>query len=255
MTYLTAALIVLAAALAAAGAAWLVGGRVGLETRKRHHEVGNPIFLQVGVMFSVLLAFVFAEVWGEFNTAAQAINRECGALHGAAMLADALPAAKGLPIERAIGAYVDTVVRVEWPAMAQGRRSQKAAAAINAALNVTATLDPTTPAEVANQAQILELLAQAHAERETRTFQAGSGLPGAVWTVLIGLAVILIGFVLFAGLERAGHIVLATAFAASTVGVLVLVKLLDYPFEGSLSLHPDDFIKTLGEVTALVAGR
>jgi len=93
------------------------------------------------------------------------------------------------------------------------------------------------------------------ANRETRTFQAAEGLPGAVWTVLIVIAVILIGFVLFAGLEVPGHIVLATAFAASTVGVLVLVKLLDYPFEGSLSLKPDDFIKTLGEVTAMVAGR
>src|SRR5665213_946927 len=99
MSYLTAVLIVFAAALAAAGAAWLVGASVGIETRKRHHEVGNPVFLQVGVMFSVLLAFVFAEVWGEFNTAAQAINGECGALHGAAMLADALPAGQGLPLE------------------------------------------------------------------------------------------------------------------------------------------------------------
>lgn len=256
MTYQTAALIVIAAALAAAAAAWLVDARVALDTRKRHHEVGNPVFLQVGVMFSVLLAFVFAEVWGEFNTAAQAINGECGALHGAAMLADALPAGQGLPLERAIATYANTVVRVEWPAMAGGAAGSPVATRdFRAMLREGARLEAATPAGVANQAQILELLALAHANRETRTFQAAEGLPGAVWTVLIGIAIILIGFVLFAGLEAPGNIVMATVIAASTVGVLILVKLLDYPFEGSLSLHPDDFIKTLGEVTAMVAGR
>nr|MDQ2861627.1 DUF4239 domain-containing protein [Pseudomonadota bacterium] len=160
------------------------------------------------------------------------------------------------PLERAIGAYATTVVRVEWPAMARGAAGGPTATqAFRVMLQEGARLEATTPAAVANQAQILELLSLAHANRETRTFQAAEGLPGAVWTVLIVIALILIGFVLFAGLEVPGHIVLATAFAAATVGVLVLVKLLDYPFEGSLSLKPDDFIKTLAEVNAMVAGR
>ena len=255
MSYLTACLIVIAAALAAAGASWLICAGVSLETRRRHHEVGHPVFLQIGVMFSVLLAFVFSEVWGEYNTAAQAINGECAALHGAAMLANALPAAQGLPLERAIGAYVQTVVSIEWPTLAHGRGSEKASDDFRATLNAAANLDATTPARASTQTQILELLALAHAERETRLFQASQGLPGAVWIVLSIITLVLIGFVLFAGLETSGHLILSVAFTASTVGVLVLVKLLDYPFSGSLALGPEDFLKTLREVSALVAGR
>ncbi len=254
MSYLTAALIVIAATAAAVAASWLICARVSVETRQRHHEVGHPVFLQIGVMFSVLLAFVFSEAWGEYNTAAQAINGECGALHGAAMLANALPAGAGLPVERAIGAYVRTVVTVEWASLAHGRRSEKASDDFRAALSAAAHLDAATPDRAATQAQILEQLALAHAERETRLFQAGQGLPGAVWLVLSIITLVLIGFVLFAGLEISGHLTLSVAFTASTVGVLVLVKLLDYPFAGSLALGPEDFVKTLREVSALVAG-
>ncbi len=255
MSYLTALLIVLASTLAAAGASALVGRYVSIETRRRHHEVGNPVFLQIGVMFSVLLAFVFSEVWGEFNTAAQAINGECGSLHGAAMLANALPDGKGLPVERAIARYADTVIRIEWPAMARGGRSPPASAAFRDALQTAAAINPATPTQVSSQTEILALLADAHANRETRVFQAAAGLPGAVWTVLIATTVVLIAFVLFAGLEPPGHTLLASAFAAATVGVLVLVKLLDFPFEGSLSLRPDDYIHTLSMVSAMAAGR
>ncbi|MEO8925971.1 MAG: hypothetical protein ABI306_02300, partial [Caulobacteraceae bacterium] len=165
MSYLAACLILLASTAAAAGASWVIGAFVGIETRRRHHEVGHPVFLQVGVMFSVLLAFVFSEVWGEFDTAAQAINAECGALHGAAMLAGALPAGQGLPVEKAIATYAATVVRGEWPAMAHGRGDPAAEADFHAMLNLGARLTVTAPADVSNQAQILALIAQAHAAR------------------------------------------------------------------------------------------
>ncbi|MGI8839513.1 MAG: hypothetical protein ACR2F8_01790 [Caulobacteraceae bacterium] len=254
MTYLTAWIVVIAAAAAAAGASWAICAFVSRETRQRRHEVAQPVFLQVGVMFSVLLAFVFSEVWGEYITAAQAINGECGALHGAAMLAGALPAGEGLPVERAIGAYVQNVVTVEWASQAHGRRSETASENFRAALTAAATLDATTPAGASAQSHILDLLTLAHADRETRLFQASQGLPDAVWLVLVVITLVLIGFVLFSGLDLLGHLTLSVAFTASTVGVLVLVKLLDYPFSGSLALGPEDFIKTLREVSALVAG-
>ncbi len=42
---------------------------------------------------------------------------------------------------------------------------------------------------------MLSLLAQAHAQRETRIFQAHSGIPGALWWVLIGFTITLALFV------------------------------------------------------------
>ena len=98
MSYLAAVLIVVGCAAVAGLASLLIGRRVTVESRRQRHEIGIAVFQQVGVMFAVLLAFVFNEVWTQYNTAAQSINRECGALHGAAMLANAIPNRAGRPV-------------------------------------------------------------------------------------------------------------------------------------------------------------
>jgi hypothetical protein len=43
--------------------------------------------MQLGVVFAVLLAFVFNEVRSEYNESAQAIVLEISAMHGAAVIA------------------------------------------------------------------------------------------------------------------------------------------------------------------------
>jgi hypothetical protein len=255
MSYLTAALIVVISAAAAAVASYIVSRAVSLETRLDHHAVGSQVFLQLGVMFAVLLAFVFSEVWAEYNTADQAINGECGALHGAAMLANALPDAAGRPVNRAIIVYANAVVQKEWPLMAERQRSPEAAQDFRVAYDLAARLHSTQPSDVAIQGQMLALLSQAHGYRETRTFQVRRSLPMAMWIVLGALSAFLIACVLFAGIERPGHMIFASAFTGCTVMVLVLVRLLDFPFEGALTLPNADFVKVLGEISDMVAGR
>ena len=130
VTYLTASTVVLMAMGAAALVSWLFGRLVPIAMRQSHHEVASSVFSQVGTLIAVLLAFIFSAVWSDFRTAAEAINGECGALHGAIMMANALPDEEGLPVARAIATYADIVIRNEWPAMAARRRSPSAARAI-----------------------------------------------------------------------------------------------------------------------------
>ncbi|HEY5007589.1 MAG TPA: hypothetical protein VII42_06275 [Caulobacteraceae bacterium] len=254
MSYFAAIALIVISTVVAGLATWLVDGAISLDTRRRHYEVGGQVFQQVGIMVSVLMAFVFSEVWGEYRTAAMAINGECASLHGAAMLADALPAAAGLPLERAISTYVATVVHTEWPVMAMRHTSPLAVQQFESLLRLAANLPLARPVDAANQAQIVSLLAQAHAFRETRTFELNQGMPMVMWIMLIGISVVLMGFVVFAGVENPGHIIFACAFTACTVLVLVLVRMLDFPFEGALALSSADFSKLLGQATALARG-
>jgi glucan phosphoethanolaminetransferase (alkaline phosphatase superfamily) len=96
-------------------------------------------------------------------------------------------------------------------------------------------------------------LAQAHAFRETRIFQANQGLPIIIWLVLSFYGLVLVVFVLFAGVRsRIGHFFFAAVFATSVVLVFILVRMLDYPFEGALTLSNDDFIQTIGRINMLI---
>jgi hypothetical protein len=182
------------------------------------------------------------------------VSGECAALHGAAILANALPDKEGRPVNRAILRYAETVVDTEWATMARLERSPQAAQDLRDALDLAARLNLTRPIDVSDQQQILALLAEAHNQRETRTFQVALGLPLAMWTVLVVLSTVLIGFVILSGTETLGSVIFAGAFTGSVVMVLVLVRMLDFPFQGALALGDTDFLKLIGQVSGMVAG-
>ena len=255
MSYAAAVLTVLLSATAAGLASYVVARRVGFEIRRRHHEVGSVVFLQLGVIYAVLLAFVFSEVWGEYNTAKQAINTECADLHGSAMLAHDLPSGAGAgggAFTRAVATYVSTVITEEWPLMAARRReSPDALRDSQAMLDAAVNLEATRPGDAAVRGQILSLLASAHAQRETRLFQMTQGLPLMLWALLILYTAVLAGFVLLAGTPSpATHVLLAAVFTGCAVLILVVIRMLDYPFEGALALQPADFQATLEAMRA-----
>lgn len=253
MTFTVAFAVILVAAAASAAAACLVWRALDLDVRRRHHDVGNPIYLQIGVVFAVLLAFVFNEVWGEYNLAAQAINGECGALHGTAMLAHDLPDGQGRGVAQAIVDYSKSVTNVEWKALERREVSLETVKAFQAIVDAAGRLNIARPADTTIQGQMLSLLGQAHAYRETRLFQADKGLPMVIWLILTFYAFVLVLFVMFAGVEsQVGHILFTSVFAVSVVLVLIVVKMLDYPFEGALALSNSDFVKVIEHVTPLL---
>jgi hypothetical protein len=252
MSYAEAVLVIVFTAIVAVVATNFVRLALSLDVRRQHHEIGNPIYLQFGVVFAVLLAFVFNEVWGEYNNAAQAINGECGALHGAAMLAHNLPDGHGRGVEQAILNYSKVVINVEWAALQRRTASPEAVSAFQAMVEAASRLSVGQSNDLAIQSQILSLLGQAHGFRETRIFQADQGVPIIIWLVLSFYGLVLVMFVLFAGVEsRTAHFFFTAAFATSVALILILVRMLDYPFEGALTLSNDDFVRTVERVRML----
>jgi len=241
-----ATLVIIGMALSSAGLAWLVRLWVRAEARRRHHEVGAAVFLQLGVVFAVLLAFVFSEVWTEYNTAA-AINAECSDLHGAAILAGTLAAAETATLDAAIAGYLRLVIDDEWSTMADGKSSQAAAASFRRLYQQTARLEAVPPG-----GEILSLLSDAHRQRETRLFQMTLGVPAVLWLLLLLFSAVLVVFVLFSAAEGlVAQMAFAGLFAGTIASVLVVVRMLDYPFQGALGLPSADFQATLAKVLAL----
>jgi hypothetical protein len=146
--------------------------------------------------------------------------------------------------------YAKVVINVEWPALQHRRQSVAAISAFQAIVEAASRLNIGQPTDATIQGQILALLAQAHAFRETRIFQADQGLPIIIWLVLSFYGLMLVVFVVFAGVEsRAGHLFFTAVFTTSVVLVLILVRMLDYPFEGALTLSNDDFVQTINRIT------
>ncbi len=93
---------------------------LSLEFRRRHNDVAAAIFTVIGTTFAVLLAFVAMLAWQHFNDAKAASYAEAGSVLDVynASLGFADPEKSAM--RDAIMGYVETVVRVEWPAQARG---------------------------------------------------------------------------------------------------------------------------------------
>ena len=220
---------------------------------RRYHEVGYAVFLQLGVIFAVLLAFVFNNVWSEYNVASQAVDSECASLHGIAILSDRLPSPARTAILADLHAYLTTVLDREWPDM-QRRNESRATSARFQMLWQTVETVITDPADNQVRGQLLSLLAAAHQSRETRLFQMTQGVPGLVWSLLIIFASGLVGCMLvFAAEASLSKAVLVGVFTSSLTLALLTVRMLDFPFESALQLSSRDFSETLDKVDRLIA--
>jgi hypothetical protein len=253
MSLTIALIVILFSTLMAAFASIAVHRKVHLDVRRRHSEVGTAVFLQLGVIFAVLLAFVFSEVWSQYNAAASAVEFECGSLEDAATLMSAMPADQARPLLAAEAAYVAAVVKDEWPEMFASRTANNGAdQKLTSLIQNVVRLRPTSPADLGTRQQLLVYLEQAHNQRTMRIFQLASGIPLFLWALLIGLGAILAAFVTMAGVESGRALAsFSMTFAATVAAILVLIHLLDYPFEGALAMQPDHFVTTLQKITAL----
>ena len=252
MTYAAAISIILISGIVAAFVTGLLHRLIEFDLRRHHHDAGSVVFLQLGVVFAVLLAFVFNEVWSEYNEAAKAIDLEISAMHGVAMIAATLEPAQAKTILVAEKAYLESVVHREWPMMEQNRkRDLETAHKFVVLVQDVARLRLTEQQDT--KAEILSLLAQAHAHRETRIFQAKNGIPVPLWWALIGFTAVLSLFVSLSGIKyRMTAVAMAACFTVGIVSILVVAQLLDYPFEGALALRPEGFLEVAGKVSNLL---
>jgi hypothetical protein len=253
MSYAELGGLVLGTGIVAAFMCALLHRIVHRDTFRRYHEVGYAVFLQLGVIFAVLLAFVFNNVWSNYNVASQAINSECGSLHGIAILGDRLSSPARDAILNDLHAYLTTVIDREWADMQRRKESQVADAKFQLLWQTVETVN-TGPTDNQIRDQLLSLLAAAHQSRETRLYQMTQGVPGLIWVLLIMFASTLIGCMLvFAAEAHTSKAVLVGVFTSSLTLALLTVRVLDFPFESALQLSSRDFNGTLAKVDRLIA--
>ena len=219
--------------------------------RRRHQEVGTAVFLQLGVLFAVLLAFVFSEASANTEQPSRRSTsnaRPCMRPRSSRAHCPRRSAARCSLWKATISAMSSTATGGRCVITTAADR--KAVVALTAFMQTAARLKS---ADGPVKSQLLELLSTAHAQREVRLYQAQHGLPTILWVVLIVFSFVLMVFVAFSSIERYIWLTLfGTTFATCVSAILALVGLLNYPFQGALALTPGDFIDRLADVMALL---
>jgi ABC-type multidrug transport system fused ATPase/permease subunit len=249
MSYIAACAIIALSALLGAVAPFLVRRRISVETLRRHHEVGSYVFLQMGVIYAVLLAFVFTEVWSGYTAAAFAVRVEASNLVSAARLARGLPKDQADGVQNAIANYLKTTIHEGWPAMAEGEQSDAANKAFAWLWSDTRGIVVGSGDYAILASQIFNRLDDANKARDERLFQMSNHVPMMLWTLLSTYAFVLLAFLLFFGVENVWSQAFFTgAFAGGIAFMIVVIAVLDFPFAGALRLSPQPMVQALEKV-------
>jgi hypothetical protein len=224
---------------------------LSVEFRRRHNDVTAAIFSVVGVTFAVLLAFVAMLAWDGFNKAKAASYAEASSVLDVydASLGFADPE-KSAMRDHIIG-YLETVVRVEWPAQAEGRIVDRGAAYLENLNRIAIGLKPSGVADSNLHALLLRSLTRLRDARQQRLLAAETTIPAVVWIVTLAGGGLTIAFGSFLGFPSlAMHLALSAMLAVSGALVLILIIALSNPFRGDFRVSTLPFDRVLSQIQA-----
>jgi hypothetical protein len=224
----------------------LVRRYVDIKRLTANNEVAGFKFSTIGVLYAVLLAFAIIVVWQKFSDAEVDVVHEAGAAENIYRLSQGLTDKGGIAVRDAVANYLKVTIDEDWPAMDRGTAGaakQSLDAVYAALLSSDAQSNGAVVSEMLRQ---LELITQA---RRARLVASQGAVPNVIWLVLLGGAVLTIGFTFFFGAEILRAQVVMTAFLAILIfSELLIIIAIDRPFTGAVKVEPNALAAVLADL-------
>lgn len=223
--------------------------RVPLEVRQSHNVPIGVIYGALSVTFGVIIGFSAYLVLNKYTTSQTTVANEAGGVRALYHLAGQFPEPQRTQIQDLTISYARAVVDEEWPLMEKGQTSPRAATLAQQVSDSVHGFRPSTSAEQALYSQALQRTYDLNQGRTLRLLYASTGLPPILWFVLGILAVMIILFTYFLGMENAWlHILAVATLTAGLTFTMFTTIILDHPFGGALRVSPEAFEVVLTEI-------
>ena len=224
---------------------------LSVELRRRHNDAAAAIFSIIGVTFAVLLAFVAMLAWEGFNKAKAASYAEAALVRDVYNVSAGLADPEMTSMRDDLIGYVETVVRVEWPAQAEGRTVDRGTSFLERLNRTAVALKPSSVADGNLHVQLLQSLARLWDARQQRLLAAETTIPAVVWIVTFVGGGLTIAFGSFLGVPSLGmHLAMSATLAVSGALVLILIIALSNPFRGDFRVSTQPFDQVLAQIQA-----
>ena len=201
------------------------------------NDVAGVFLGVVGGVYGIVLAFVIVAMWEGYQDAERAVTTEATEVSQLYRDTRGLAPETAEGIKTSIRHYLHHVVEHEWPAMKEGRDDPDAWAAVEEMYAVLRKANPTTVAQQTFYSESVGKVNDVVAARRERLHIAAHELPGTLQILLVGGALVIIGFMfLFGSRNPKSHLVMVVAVATLLAFNLLLALLLDHPFSGTVSV-------------------
>ena len=250
-TFLLGGLILSLAILLAVSGLIFAQHRIPLALRQSHNVPISIIYGALYVTFGVIIGFSAYLVLNKYTTSQATVANEAGDVRALYYLAAQFPEPQREQIQDLAAYYTRAVVDEEWLLMAKGQPSPRAAALNQEITKNVNSFEPSTSPEQALYSQALERTHELDQNRTLRLLYASRGLPPILWIVLAILAVMIIVFTYFLGMESSLlHVLAVAALTAGLTLTMFTTIALDQPFGGDLRVSPEAFEIVLNEIEA-----
>lgn len=200
--------------------------------------------------FSVLLGLIVFLAFTSYDDSRSGAETEALVVGQQFETAQFLPADVRGELGDELVCYARSIVYDEWPALESGTQGDVANPWAVALFRTLKTTEPRTNAEQSAYDQWLDHTADREEARRDRIHGAVGVIPGPLWFVLLFIAVIIFGYMLFfadSGERAKSQAMLMGSVVAVIAAMLLLIQFLDDPYRDGLGgLQPVAMKRTLG---------
>lgn len=247
-------IIILGCMLIAGSVSLLIRRFFSLRILQAHHEVAFPIFLQIGVIYAMLLSLVFSISWDGFRKTQDDLEMEAASLITLVHLSQGLSDPTRQQIQQGIAQYIQSIISQEWEVMKSQREDMATWGLLNGIEKTYINFQPQNAAENTIYAESLHRLSDARNYRRIRIFQVTQPKPVALWVMLSIMGVTVLGISYLFGMEYVWSQAALTAVLAGMIGVIILVIIvLERPYSGFVPMvRPKVFEDALQKIDLIV---
>ena len=213
------------------------------------NDLVSYFFAGIGVFYGLALGLIAVATWENYTDIDGVVSTEAAALASLYRDLDGYPQPMRGRLEGMMRDYTRLVIDREWPSHKKGDALEDGDAKLDQLEDEVMNFEPTKEREKIVQAAVLHSLDTVQEQRRLRLQAVPTGLPAALWSVvLVGALLNIVLTYLFWTDNLVMHAVLV-AMLAIFIGLLVfLTAAMDNPFRGEFSISSEAFQGVLENV-------
>jgi hypothetical protein len=215
----------------------------------KHNDVVSYFFGAMGVFYGLALGLIAVATWENYTEVDGVVSTEAAALASLYRDLDGYPQPLRGRLETMMRDYTQLVIEKEWPAHKRGIALEDGDAILDRFENEAMSFEPAREREKIAHAEVLHSLDTVLEQRRLRLQSVSTGLPAALWSVvLIGALINGILTYLFWVENLRLHAALVALLAVFIAVLVFLTAAMDNPFRGEFSVSSEAFQTILDKV-------
>jgi len=196
----------------------------------------------VMVFYGLAVALIAVSVWQTYTDAAATASKEATAIGVLYREMSGYPEPLRSQLRQELREYMEYVIKEAWPQQHRGQVPRGGVEKVNAFEAKLVSFEPATEGQKLLHAETLRGYSQLIEARRLRLDAVLTGLPGALWFVIVFGALVSLSSTFFFRVEDPFVQKVQVVLLAIFIGMIIfIIFALDRPFRGDLGLQPEPY--------------